>query len=366
MKLPDSLVSFDRSGRFLGAFLDGINFRRGMDNRFQKRWRFSRENQQEENLSSSEAEDLVQKIQDILRKLIRAEEIKKQPHLLRMVEKCVQNNWGVLYRDGLKFREICGNVPILPPDQYRALVIRVTKGCSYNRCLFCNLYRDISFRTVPIDEFLRHLDDVTKLYGSGISYRKSVFLGDANALVLKTELLEQRIRAIQEHPILGKTVRGGLGSFIDVFTEIGKCELENLCALGVNRVALGIESGSEDVLRFINKPGNSEDILNLIHDLKRTKISITPIFLIGIGGENFQKIHREESLRIIQKMPLEKGDIIYLSKFIPQNKSHTKTLENDMQSLTQQALNDEVKLWKKSIDKPNVKIVPYNFQRFIY
>ena len=112
MELPDSLISFDRSGRFLGAFLDGINFRRGMDNRFQKRWRLSRENQQQENLSNSEAENLMERIQNILWKLIRAEDIKNQPNLLKMAEKCTRNDWEILRDDGLKFLEICGGVPI--------------------------------------------------------------------------------------------------------------------------------------------------------------------------------------------------------------------------------------------------------------
>ena len=355
MELPDSLISFDRSGRFLGAFLDGINFRRGMDNRFQKRWRLSRENQQQENLSNSEAENLMERIQNILWKLIRAEDIKNQPNLLKMAEKCTRNDWEILRDDGLKFLEICGGVPILPPDQYRALVIRATIGCSYNRCLFCNLYQNISFKTVPMDEFLRHLDEVAEFYGAGISYRKSIFLGDANALILKSEFLKQRIRAIQNHPILGKIARGGIGSFIDVFTEIA--ELENLHMFGVNRVALGVESGSEDVLQFINKQGNPKDALSLIHKLKRAKIAVTPIFLIGIGGEKFREIHREESLRLIEKMPLEKGDIIYLSKFISDGK---------ISGLAPQTLNAEIERWKKEIDKPNVKTVSYNFQRFIY
>ncbi len=81
------------------------------------------------------------------------------------------------------------------------------------------------------------------------------------------------------------------------------------------------------------------------------------IFLIGIGGEKFREIHREESLRLIEKMPLEKGDIIYLSKFISDGK---------ISGLAPQTLNAEIERWKKEIDKPNVKTVSYNFQRFIY
>ncbi|MCP4351005.1 MAG: radical SAM protein, partial [Desulfobacterales bacterium] len=42
--------------------------------------------------------------------------------------------------------------PIRPVDEADSLLIRTTRGCPWNRCEFCSLYRDFKFSMRSVDE----------------------------------------------------------------------------------------------------------------------------------------------------------------------------------------------------------------------
>ena len=42
--------------------------------------------------------------------------------------------------------------PIRPPSESNSLLIRVTRGCHWNKCYFCGLYKSMQFSMRPIDE----------------------------------------------------------------------------------------------------------------------------------------------------------------------------------------------------------------------
>ena len=115
--------------------------------------------------------------------------------------------------DAARFLAASGPVGILPPDQYLALVVRVTEGCSWNACTFCRLYRDVPFRWKRPDELDAHLAALRAYFGPSIALRRSVFLGDANALCLAHDrllpLVERRGRALPGSPLY---------SFLDAWT----------------------------------------------------------------------------------------------------------------------------------------------------
>ena len=77
-----------------------------------------------------------------------------------------------------------GDVPILPPDQYSSLVLLATDGCIYNQCTFCGFYRDVRYRMRnQAEQFREHVQNAVSYHGGGLTARRSIFLGQANALV---------------------------------------------------------------------------------------------------------------------------------------------------------------------------------------
>ena len=62
--------------------------------------------------------------------------------------------------------------------------MQATHGCSHNACTFCTFYQDIPFRIKSPDEFRSHVAGVLDFFGPALAMRRSIFLADANALVV--------------------------------------------------------------------------------------------------------------------------------------------------------------------------------------
>ena len=162
-----------------------------------------------------------------------------------------------------RFDAIYSPVSILPPDQYYSLVLQATVGCHWNRCTFCDFYRQVKFHIKTPEEFRTHMRSVKAFLGKGIRLRKSIFLGDANALVTPQEKLLEIFDLIhQEFPVVGSTLSRehpgcgpikGIYSFLDVFTGEKKSlsDFRDLKARGLKRVYVGIETGCDELLHFL-------------------------------------------------------------------------------------------------------------------
>ena len=86
--------------------------------------------------------------------------------------------------------------PIRPPSESNSLLIRVTRGCHWNKCYFCGLYKSMRFSMRPIDETIEDIRQQAQLnQGKKIT---SCFLQDGDALVLKTDYLLRILEAINQ------------------------------------------------------------------------------------------------------------------------------------------------------------------------
>ncbi len=324
----------------------------------------------EDVLPENEAKIIVEAGRLVLAELLSVNRDDMNEALREIIVKSKDFCWGKLKNDSRKFCKMSGEVPILPPDQYRSVVLQITEGCSHNACSFCNLYKNMQFRTIPKSQFQLHLDHVAEFFGAGLSYRRSIFLGDANAITISTSKLIDRIEMIKAHSAFQQQLLGGFGSFIDVFTGTKKSsnEYKELKIIGLNRVAPGVETGCENLLNFVNKPGTNNEVVDLIISLKSAKISVTPIFLVGLGGIKFKDEHREKSLELIKKIPLDNTDIIYLSRFtFNDGSSYSRDLKNhNIDTLSKEIIHEELKLWKSRLNEIPAKVVSYNFSRFVY
>lgn len=82
-----------------------------------------------------------------------------------------------------------------PPSEAYSLIIQVTIGCAHNRCTFCNMYREKTFRVRTKEEIMRDLDEAFNVYGPLV---RRVFFADGDALVVKTETLLELLAYVRE------------------------------------------------------------------------------------------------------------------------------------------------------------------------
>ncbi|HSB82545.1 MAG TPA: radical SAM protein, partial [Candidatus Methylomirabilis sp.] len=226
-----SSLSFDRAGRLIRAFWDGRSIRRSLDNRFiQKRktrtypWSYARRE-----LDPPERDAFLQAIAHELTGIQRClsetgailpDEVRRE--LGARLQDILDWSPEALEGDARRFRSVYLPIPILPPDQYRALVVQATEGCSYNQCTFCRFYRERPFRVKSLAELRSHVHGVRGFFGEGLRLRKSIFLADANALVLHPTRLLEVFSLLREELPLGPGVFRGVYSFIDAFSGMPK------------------------------------------------------------------------------------------------------------------------------------------------
>ena len=314
-------ASFDRTGRLLGLFAGERSYQRTLDDRVLERLSGTAARRRE--LPPDEAAALIDGLFADLRDLagvVPALDLSPgDKHLLAdALARALAFDSDRLAQDGAAFRALYKPVSILPPDQYLALVLQATEGCSWNRCTFCGLYRDRTFRIHSPESFAAHCEAVREFYGAGISLRRGIFLADANALITPQKRLVRLLEVAQAHFALPDGPRP-IYSFVSAFDVERKSPAEwaALHALGVQRAYIGLETGDDDLLRFLNKPGTAQDAIDAVCALRAGGISAGVIVMAGIGGDRFAETHVTRTLDTIAAMGLGSDDLVYLSNYVP-------------------------------------------------
>ncbi len=293
-------------------------------------------------------------------------------------ERCLACTPARLDEDAGRFRLVYHPVPILPPDQYRSLVLQATIGCPYNRCNFCTLYRDVPYRVRRPEEFREHIRSVKDFLGAGISRFRSVFIGDANALAAPQarllELLEVLAAELPYDPDHPSGKLRGLSAFMDMFLGVEK-SVEDFLALrfrGLCRVAVGLETGHDPLLEFLEKPGRAADAVEVVQRLKGAGIGVGIIVLVGAGGHQYQTAHIRDTLEALNRMPLDAGDFIYLSPLV-ENRTASYSLlaqEVGLTPLSEEELGAQEAAIHGGIRaiafRSPPRVAPYDIRDFLY
>lgn len=183
-----------------------------------------------------------------------------------------------------------------PPSEARSLIIQVTIGCSHNKCTFCNMYKDKRFRIRKLEEIIEDLEEAREYYRSV----KKIFLADGNALVLKNEDLKKILLRIKE--LYPECERIGIyGAPQDILRKSVE-ELKELKELGIGIVYLGIESGSDEILKDINKGVNSAQMIEAGQKVVSSGIGLSVMIISGLGGKEKWKEHAVESARVLNEI----------------------------------------------------------------
>ena len=181
---------------------------------------------------------------------------------------------------------------IRPPSEAASLLLQVTVGCSHNKCTFCSTYKGKKFRIKKFDETEEDILEAGN-YGS----IERVFLCDGDALIIPQSRLVEIVKSIKNNI---KGVRR-VGTYANAKSILRKTpdDLIELKNLGLKIVYLGIETGSEELLRKINKGVNYEQMVEAGHKIKEAGITLSVTVLLGIGGSEKSVEHAMDTAGIL-------------------------------------------------------------------
>ena len=183
-----------------------------------------------------------------------------------------------LGRFGLRRREY-DFPPFRPPSEANSLLLRVTRGCPWNRCTFCSMYKGMKFEIRPIEEVLGDIESARDLYGDRV---RTVFIGDSNSLVVKTEMLVKILNTLlSSFPHIERVT-----SYARART-IAKKPLEDLIKIrqaGLDRLHVGLETGDRDLLKEIEKGATPEEMVEAGIKAREAGFEYSLYVLLGLGA----------------------------------------------------------------------------------
>jgi radical SAM superfamily enzyme YgiQ (UPF0313 family) len=189
-----------------------------------------------------------------------------------------------------------GNV-FRPPSEADSLLLQATIGCSHNRCSFCAMYRDKRFRVRPVADVREDIRLAREWYGPDV---RRAFLCDGDALVLPTRHLLDILAALKaSFPDLARV--GIYANARDILKK-PEAELRALAAAGLGIFYLGMESGSDAILRRINKGATAAEMVAAVRQGMAAGMKASVIYLLGLGGRRDWQENAVASARVVSEM----------------------------------------------------------------
>jgi len=292
--------------------------------------------------------------------------------------------------------------PIRPPSegQDRSLLIRVTRNCPWNRCLFCNTYKGQKFQyrsetevkddidaaralaeeltaaswrlglggrmtnsvlsTImngnsefrgrglldPQEEELRihSLVNVANWLASG---GRTAFLQDANTLIMRTPELVEVIRYLKESlPSIERVT-----SYARAKTAAKRSleELSELRQAGLSRLHVGLESGADEVLEYVQKGVTAAEYVRGGRNVVESGISLSEYVMPGLGGKRWSERHAVESARVLNEVA---PDFIRMRSLIVRRGSalYQRVESGDFQLLEEDEVVAEIALFIENLN----------------
>jgi len=184
--------------------------------------------------------------------------------------------------------------PYRPPNEADSALIRITRGCPWNKCEFCFMYKNIKFEMKELAEVKNDVKKAKQIYKEA----ESIFLGDSDNLVHKA--LPEIVSFIRETFPEVKRVT----AYARAKTILGR-KMEFLTAAhkaGLDRLHIGLESGDALVLEWLCKGVTPEEMIQAGRKAKEAGFEVSFYIMSGAGGKNRWKEHATNSARVLNEI----------------------------------------------------------------
>jgi len=226
--------------------------------------------------------------------------------------------------------------PIRPPSEAYSLLIRVTKNCPWNRCQFCHIYKGKKFELRSVEEIKQDISTAKAIqdrlketswkagYGGRVEEvatailnnppneahfnvalwlyygGTSAFLQDANTLIMRTPELVEVIKFLKQTlPSITQVTSYGRSK------TAAKKKLEELIELrqaGLSRLHIGLESGYDPLLQYMDKGVTAADHIKGGRKVVKSGISLCEYVLLGLGGKRMWREHALETAKVLSQI----------------------------------------------------------------
>jgi len=180
-----------------------------------------------------------------------------------------------------------------PPSEANSLIFQVTLGCSFNECSFCDMYRSKEYVERPWYQVKMEID----LASQQIPETKRIFLADGDALNLSTEYMIKILEYLHlKFPEIERISCYAMPmNLLKKKTE----ELKKMKEAGLDMLYLGIESGSDIILKKVTKGATSQTIIKACRKAMDSGYILSCMVILGLGGKTHSKEHVKGTAEVI-------------------------------------------------------------------
>jgi radical SAM superfamily enzyme len=229
---------------------------------------------------------------------------------------------------------------IRPPSEASSLLIRVTRNCPWNQCLFCPAYKGVKFSKRTVEEVKKDIDSMADEL-SGYSSVRTAFLQDADSLILPVDDLVAILDHLKERfPEINR-----ITTYARARTLSHKSvdDLKRLKLAGLTRIHTGMESGSVRVLQMIKKGMTPEEVVTGGTHVMEAGIELSEYIMPGVAG---QALSEEHAIKTAELLNLIRPHFIRVRTFAmhPQSPMQKMVMEGTFVPLTDDEIVAEIRL----------------------
>ncbi len=227
--------------------------------------------------------------------------------------------------------------PIRPPSEAHSLLLRITRNCPWNKCKFCGLYKGKRFSIRPvshikqdIDRVRNHIDKIhavvqkspvgknpnisallaetprTEQMVFQVAHNwfrggmKSIFLQDANSLIIKPDDLVEILNHIRDRFPQVERITSYARSH--TIARINDEDMARFASAGLNRIHIGMESAADGVLDFVKKGVDKQTHIKAGQRVKQAGIELSEYFMPGLGGRENSRANALETADAVNRI----------------------------------------------------------------
>ena len=180
-----------------------------------------------------------------------------------------------------------------PDYEANSLLLQVTQGCSHNMCTFCYMYPDVRFSVCPTEQVQADIEEAAH-YCPDV---ERVFLEHGDAFVLSADRLMQIAGAI--HAKLPRVKTIAMYASIQNIKHKTDAELRRLRDAGINGLDIGVESGLDAALTYMNKGHTAKEAQEQLLRLTEAGIDYSFNAILGCGGADLWRENASATATLI-------------------------------------------------------------------
>jgi radical SAM superfamily enzyme YgiQ (UPF0313 family) len=184
-----------------------------------------------------------------------------------------------------------------PPSEAESYILQATIGCSWNKCVYCDMYREKQFRVRDLSETLTDLRTAARVTDRRID---KIFVADGDALVLDMDHWRSILDCARSE--LPRLTRVSCYAMAENILNKSADELRELRERGLSLLYIGPESGDDKTLKRIAKGSTFAEHVKAAEKAHAAGMRISVIALLGIGGTERTQEHAELTAQLVTEM----------------------------------------------------------------